>query len=133
VALPLANRVGRVAGRRHLLVGDAAGFIDPLTGEGIHRALVSSALAAEAISSWLNGDRNALTAYDRRLRARFRNKDVVSWLLQLFLATPALLDYAVARLERRDRLRDTLTLVMTDQLRPSRALDPRFLARLLAP
>ncbi len=129
----LANRPSRVAGDSFLLVGDAAGFIDPLTGEGLHRALVSAEMAAPAIRRWLAGDRGALADYDRRLRARFQAKDVVSWVLQTFIAQPALLDYALRRLSRRQQQRKTLTLVLTDQLRASRAVDPRFLARLLAP
>ena len=116
-----------------LLVGDAAGFIDPLSGEGLHRALVSSELAAEAIADWLRGDRRAMEDYDRHLRSRFRTKDVVSWVLQAVHRPAELLDYALRRLSRRARERKTLTLVLTDQLRASRALDPRFLLRLLAP
>ena len=123
----------RVAGPGYLLVGDAAGFIDPLSGEGLHRALVSSDLAADAIRHWLAGDQRAMEDYDRHLRSRFLTKDVVSWVLQLFIAQPGLLDYALRRLSRRARERETLTLVLTDQLRASRALDPRFLLRLLAP
>lgn len=129
----LAHRVMRSAGRGYLLVGDAAGFIDPLTGDGLHRALVSSELAADAITGWLRGDAAALDDYDRHLRARFRNKDIVSWVLQGFLAQPSLLDYAVRRLASRHRQREVLTLVLTDQVPASRGLDPRFLARLLAP
>lgn len=129
----LENRPLKVGGNGFALVGDAAGFIDPLTGEGLHRALVSSELAADAISRSLRGDRNALADYDRRLRSRFLAKDVVSWVFQMFIAQPAVLDYALSRLARRHRQRKTLTLVLTDQIRASRALDPRFLARLLAP
>ena len=129
----LAHRVKRASGPGFLLVGDAAGFIDPLTGDGLHRALVSSELAAESITRWLRGDAAALDDYDRHLRARFRNKDVVSWVLQGFLAQPALLDYAVRRLASRRRQREILTLVLTDQVPASRGLDPRFLARLLTP
>lgn len=133
VALPLGHGVTRKAGPGFVLVGDASGFIDPLTGEGLHRALVSSQLASEAIVRWSSGDSQALGDYDRCLRSRFRNKDVVSWILQAFLAQPALLDYAVRRLGTRDRQREVFTLVLTDQLPASRSLDPRFLGRLLAP
>lgn len=133
VALPLAHRVTRAHGPGFLLVGDACGFIDPLSGEGLHRALVSSELAAAAIEDWSSGDASALEEYDRRLRARFRNKDVVSWLLQAFLATPALLDYGLRRLAHRDELRRTFTLALTDQLPASRVIEPRFLLELLRP
>jgi geranylgeranyl reductase family protein len=47
--LPM-RRLGTVAARdRVLLVGDAAGLVDPLSGDGIYEAFVSARLAAEAI------------------------------------------------------------------------------------
>ena len=133
VAGSLMHGVERVAGDGFLLVGDATGFIDPLTGEGLHRALVSADMAAAAIRDWLGGDRHALEVYDRHLRSRFLSKDIVSWILQAFLARPRLFDYALRRLGSRERERRTLTLVLTDQIRASRALDPRYLLRLLVP
>ncbi|MGE3842394.1 MAG: geranylgeranyl reductase family protein [Vicinamibacterales bacterium] len=39
----------RPAGQRHLLIGDAAGLVDPITREGIFFALQSAALAADAL------------------------------------------------------------------------------------
>jgi geranylgeranyl reductase family protein len=38
---------------RVILAGDAAGLVDPLTGEGIAYALESGALAANAVADWL--------------------------------------------------------------------------------
>ena len=53
---------------RVLLVGDAAGLVDPLTGEGIHSALVSGQAAAAAILECdLNDDPNVAAAYARHL------------------------------------------------------------------
>ena len=47
--LPM-RRLGTPAARGHvLLVGDAAGLVDPLSGDGIYEAFVSAKLAAEAI------------------------------------------------------------------------------------
>ncbi len=43
----------RVAGDRWLAVGDAAGFVDPITGEGIYYAVRSGDLAGEIISQHL--------------------------------------------------------------------------------
>jgi flavin-dependent dehydrogenase len=139
VALPLAHRVTRRAGRGFLLVGDAAGFIDPLSGEGLHRALVSAELGAEAAGVWLRGSRQpttaatALEAYDRRMSARFRGKDVLSWLLQVFVEQPRLLDHALDRLARRPVARRTFARVMADLVPASRALEPGFLAAVIAP
>lgn len=133
VALPLLHRVRHAAGSGYLLVGDACGFIDPLSGEGLHRALVSSELATQAITAWSRGEHSALRVYDRRLRARFRNKDALSWLLQLFLSRPELARYALRRLDRRAAERRQFAAALADLSPPSRLLDPRFLARLLAP
>lgn len=41
---------GRIAGPDFALIGDAAGFADPLTGEGIQNALHSACLLAEGLS-----------------------------------------------------------------------------------
>ena len=133
VAGRLEHHVTRAAGHGWLLVGDAIEFIDPLTGEGLHRALVTAALAAEAIDRWLSTDQNAFAVYDRRVRSRFRSKNVFSLVLQAFIAKPVVLDYALRRLERRVDLRQQLTAVLADQAPASKALDPRFLARVLAP
>jgi len=53
-----------------LAAGDAAGLIDPLTGEGIYYALQSGRWAAEAVIEHLKGRAGALEEYSRRLRAR---------------------------------------------------------------
>jgi flavin-dependent dehydrogenase len=48
---------------RVVLVGDAAGLCDPLTGEGVRHALLSAGLAADAIVPALQGGLEALQAY----------------------------------------------------------------------
>jgi menaquinone-9 beta-reductase len=136
-ASPLGGRVTRRAGPGWFLVGDAAGFLDPFTGEGIHRALVSTELATDAIAASFGfGGRaaaGAARAYDSAMRRRFASKDTVSWLVQSFLARPRVFEYAARRLAARDDLRATMGLVMGDLVPASRGLDPRFLAALLAP
>jgi flavin-dependent dehydrogenase len=151
-AWPLGHRVTRRAGLAGgrtgwLLVGDASGFLDPFTGEGLHRALVSAELAARAIiAGWAErgdghrgdgrrGDRrgDALAAYDRSMRRRFATKDAVSWLVQAFLARPAWFEYAARRVAARPAVRATMGLVMGDLVPARQALDPRYLAALLAP
>ncbi len=62
-----------VSAQRVLLVGDAAGLVDPLSGDGIYEAFVSAELAAEAI---LSGD---LSAYEMRLSAALDHHASASW------------------------------------------------------
>jgi flavin-dependent dehydrogenase len=131
-AFPLGHRVVRRAGQGWMLIGDAAGFLDPFTGEGLHRALVSARLAARTVSEASEPGANP-AAYDRAMRSRFAAKDTVSLLVQAFLARPALFEYAARRLARRERVRETLGLVLADLAPATRALDPRFVAAMLAP
>lgn len=158
-AWPLGHHVRRRAGATGptghgwLLIGDAAGFLDPFTGEGLHRALVSAELAAEAILAagartghvrirgrarargWARSSDavEAFAVYDRAMQRRFLAKDAISWLVQAFLARPALFEYAARRVAARASVRATMGLVMGDLVPASRALDPRYLAALLAP
>ena len=132
-AAPVAHRVSRRAGDGWLLVGDAAGFLDPFTGEGLHRALVSARLAATAIERHLAGRTFDLADYERRMRGRFAAKDIVSVIVQGFLARPAVFGYAARRLAARRAVRETMSDVMGDLVPATRAIDPRFLAALLRP
>ncbi|OBB96770.1 geranylgeranyl reductase family protein [Mycobacterium sp. 852002-40037_SCH5390672] len=50
-ALPMGGAVTGVAGPNWMLVGDAAGLINPLNGEGIDYALESGRLAAELLDA----------------------------------------------------------------------------------
>ena len=54
-----------------LLTGDAAGLTNPITGAGIHAALVSGKLAGEAAKSWLDGDMSAGKGYNDDLHEMY--------------------------------------------------------------
>jgi len=66
-----AWKKNRVAGDGWLAVGDAAGLVDPITGEGIYYALRSADLAAKALLSELGGIADKLQTYRRLLRRDF--------------------------------------------------------------
>ncbi|AFY74275.1 geranylgeranyl reductase family protein [Synechococcus sp. PCC 7502] len=51
-----------------LLTGEAACIVDPFTAEGIRPALFTGMLAAQAIAHSLNGDREALKNYTKRVQ-----------------------------------------------------------------
>lgn len=132
---PLAWQVPRVAGCGFLLVGDAAGFYDPFTGEGIYRALRGAELAAEAADLVLrDGDWAALPVrYGDLRRAAFAAKERLARLVQLFVSFAPLLDYAAERLARRPELAERLSAALGDFGSPSAPLQPLYLARLLRP
>lgn len=86
--LPLSS--GRVRPRdgRVLLAGDAAGLINPMTGEGIFYAVLSGMLAGQAAAGGTDPGRAYRTALRARLGTHFRHTDT----LALLSRRPWLLD-----------------------------------------
>jgi menaquinone-9 beta-reductase len=128
-ASPIGHRVRRVAGPGWLLVGDAAGFVDPFTGEGIHRALRGARAAADALRA---GD-DVTARYRRERRRAFAAKEALSWIVQGVLAVPGLLGHAVGRLESRPPAALRLGSALGDLRPASDVLSPRAVIEVLAP
>jgi menaquinone-9 beta-reductase len=125
---PLAYRVTPPREGGVLFVGDAAGFYDPFTGEGIFTALRSAELAADTLVTALRADdvsAAALAAYGRARRAAFADKERVTRALQALIGRRRLANLAARWLAVRPRLLDTLLGVIGDYV-PPRAL-PRLL------
>jgi flavin-dependent dehydrogenase len=130
---PLAFRTRFLSADGALLVGDAGGYYDPFTGQGIHTALVSAKLAADVAHAALRaGDlsRTRLSMYDAHRRAAFREGHAVQWLVQQVIGRPVLFGRAARRLARSPGMADTLIGVTGDVLPPRRVLTPWFLGRL---
>jgi menaquinone-9 beta-reductase len=121
---PLAHRVTAPRAGGVVLVGDAAGFYDPFTGEGIFTALRSAELVAETIARALrSGDVSvrALAAYERARGDAFRGKERVTRALQLIIGHRRLANLACRALARRPAVLDALLGVFGDYV-PPRAL-----------
>jgi len=54
-----------------LLIGDAAGFVDPVTGEGIYNAILSGAIAADVLSNTVHT--NKAEAHRNQCRTKIIN------------------------------------------------------------
>ena len=121
---PLAYRVGEPRVGGVLLAGDAAGFYDPFTGEGLYTALRSAELLAEVAHPALStGDvsADALAPYARAKRAAFADKARVTRALQFIIAHRRLANGAARFLQRRPALLSMLMGVIGDFV-PPRAL-----------
>jgi geranylgeranyl reductase family protein len=132
----MARRARRTTGDGWLLVGDAAQFLDPFTGEGIYEALRGASLAAPVASAALrSGDvsEGALRPYRTARRGAFTAKRDVCWIVQGIVNTPPLMDYVTDRLARREAVGLTLSGVLGNFRPATQALSPLFLARLLRP
>jgi flavin-dependent dehydrogenase len=130
---PLSYAARALVGDGVLLAGDAGGFYDPFTGQGVYKALRSAMLAAPVLLAALaDGDtsRARLLPYEDAREKAFRGTLAVEWLIQRFLGHPRLLARALHLLARRQQMADTLVGVTGDVLPARRVLSPLFLARL---
>jgi geranylgeranyl reductase family protein len=80
--LPLRRPGVRIAGERALLVGDAAGLIDPVSGDGMYECFVSSKLAAAAVLDLLAGRASSLEPYESAVNVALMPLHNASWKLK---------------------------------------------------
>jgi geranylgeranyl reductase family protein len=106
--LPLSTGRPFPGAGRVMLAGDAAGLINPLTGEGIYYAVLSGRLAGEAA---VRAAADPLPAYRRALRGKLgrhlRTTDVLAYAAR----SPGFIDAAITAAARRPKVFDLLTEV----------------------
>jgi flavin-dependent dehydrogenase len=106
---PLGLSVGTVASADTLLVGDAAGAPDPVTGEGMSLAILSAKAAAEAIVAGRPGD------YEKARRRLAAGADWLSaWILRAS-RHPSILDRVVGSLDAHPELFRKLMEIATGE------------------
>jgi geranylgeranyl reductase family protein len=105
--IPVRPRGGRFAGQRMLVVGDAAGFADPVTGEGISSAARSGAFAAEAIVQAELDAARAAALYQAAVRPLLAELRVARGLARLLYDFPRLRRWMFRRVGQ--RLVDAIT------------------------
>jgi flavin-dependent dehydrogenase len=115
-----------VTARGIALVGDAAGYYDPFTGQGITQAMAGSiVLAREAVpllhAAAATGPLPPLPAYARQVRRLVRGPRLVQRMIEAVISRPALADFALARLARAPAAGRAL-LAVTGDLAPARSL-----------
>jgi len=132
---PLAHDVRRPTAPGAILVGDAAGFLDPFTGQGVFLALTGAERAADAVVAALrerSGEAAAFASY-----ARWRTGDV-AWrrrlcaTVALLVDVPPLARRAATRLARFPDVATTLVEALAGAIPPRRVFRPSVLGRLLA-
>jgi menaquinone-9 beta-reductase len=97
----LTRRPGRLAGERVFVLGDAAGYVEPFTGEGMAWALASAAALAPVVAEAVRRWRPGLAAVWARRHARlFRRRHAVCRAVAGVLRRPPVVRVVVAALTR---------------------------------
>jgi menaquinone-9 beta-reductase len=132
---PFAWKARRAWAPGAALVGDAADFFDPFTGEGIYAALRGAELLgpyAHAVCAARDarGEEEALRAYDRCRRDVFGGKWTVEKLVGRAVAWPPFMNRAARGLAKRRDLADTFVGVTGDVVPASAILRPSYILAL---
>ena len=133
---PLAWRTERQAFDGAALVGDAAGYVDPFTGEGMFCALQGAKALADCLLELAPGETPGAAALEPYVRARRRAivpHSRAALALQHGLRHPWLVRGAMTALQWRPRLAELVVAVTGDYLEPRSLLRPDVWWGVLAP
>ena len=129
---PFASSAKRAWAPGAALVGDAADFFDPFTGEGIYSALRGGEILAQYAADAVARDSDApLRAYESARHREFRGKWTVERLVGTAVAFPALINRAANVLSKRRDMADLLVGVVGDFVPAREVLRPGYLLPLL--
>lgn len=98
--LPLRGAGDGLTNGRGLVVGDAAGLVDPLTGDGMYEAFLSARLASTAVVDFLRGRSDELAPYAEATLRALGPLCVASWGGKRAFDRFPRLSYSVARTRR---------------------------------
>ncbi len=133
---PLAFRASRTSQAGALLMGDAAGFYDPFTGEGVFHALRSAELAAREIVSALADGGLTATRFHQfhcEQRGAIVGKERLAWAIQAIISRPIAANALARLLRRRQPFADLLLGVIGDLLPPRALLSVEAMRALMQP
>jgi flavin-dependent dehydrogenase len=124
-------------GERILLVGEAAGLVNPLSGEGVEYALESAQVAAKHLIGMLGSadfSRARFEAYDRDLREHYQSLfEFCDRMRELFLNRPALNLLINIAARRNDLKLLLIRVVLGDHTVPRRITLGKVIRTLLLP
>jgi geranylgeranyl reductase family protein len=132
--LPVGSKHRPNYGNGFLLLGDAAGLIDPFTGEGIGNALYSGRQAArvakEAIAAG-NFTAKFLKRYDERLWKEIGPELQISSRLQKIGQMRFLLSFVINKAARNEHVREIISGMIANQIPKTKFANPLFYLKLL--
>jgi geranylgeranyl reductase family protein len=108
--LPMRRSTNRIARGPVALVGDAAGLVDPFSGDGMYEALASARLASAAVQQLLAGRAADLDGYEAAVARTLGPLTAAGWGAKLALDRFPRATFACARLPLTWRVVEKLLL-----------------------
>jgi flavin-dependent dehydrogenase len=121
--LPMRTPDSQLARGTTAVIGDAAGLVDPFTGDGMYEAFLSAKLVAEASLEVLAGRKEDLLGYQAAVERRITPLTSAGWgAKRAFERTPRL-TYAVVRLPVTFRVLEKLLVGDLSEPRDARGIE----------
>ena len=133
-SIPLASARRKCAGNGFVLIGDAASLVDPFSGEGIGNGMLSAAIAADTLSEAAKQgpvSEEKCLEFERALWQEIGNDIDSSYALQRLGKLPFLLDIAIGKAKKSEKLRQEIAGMIANREAKKKASDPLFALRLL--
>jgi geranylgeranyl reductase family protein len=132
--LPVGSVRRKITGNGFMLLGDAAGLIDPFSGEGIGNALFSAKVAVEHAVQAIK-DNNVsdkyLSQYEENLWKKIGGDLRLSTKLQKLGRKKSLLNLVINKAHKNPKINDLITDIITGKLPKSKLLNPLFYMKIL--
>ena len=132
--LPFGSIKRENHGDGFLLLGDAAGLVDPFTGEGIGNAMVSGRIASEIAANAKqknNFNKEFLKRYDQELWGYLGNELDTSTKLLKLAHSKFLLNFVIDRAGRNKKVRDIMSGMLAEEIPRSELSNPLFYLKIL--
>ena len=130
--------LGRIQRKNHgdgfMLLGDAAGLVDPFTGEGIGNAMVAAKFAAQvALKAKNNGDvsEKAFKEYDQLVWNELGGELRTSTKLQSLARSSFLLNFVIDRAARNEEVQDIISGMLSNEIPKDELSSPMFYLKIL--
>jgi geranylgeranyl reductase family protein len=121
-------------GERTMIIGEAAGLVNPITGEGIDYGMESGKMAAEHLTHMFDiGDfsHKQLAAFDKQLRQRYQRLFELCDRLRLLYLNPFFINLMVRAIARNEDLMDLFMDIAIENQNISRGLAPGTIAKVI--
>jgi geranylgeranyl reductase family protein len=132
--LPVGSKRRTMHGDGFILVGDAAGLIDPFTGEGIGNAMCSGKIAAQTIAEIRKGNdysSKALNIYAEKVWKTLGGELSLAYRLQRTARFTPLVNLVVNRASKRGEVADWISAMIAGKINKRELLYPSTYIKLL--